>query len=116
MGFAAPFVLVARSLLQGVCRRDSKWDEPLSEEESRVWQEWLDNTPNLSGITVPRWLMLDDAVDIQLHIFCDASEKVYATVAYIRVLSGKGDITCRFLAGKARVSPTKVLSISRGWN
>ncbi|KAJ8017951.1 hypothetical protein HOLleu_44328 [Holothuria leucospilota] len=112
LGFAAPFILVAKSLLQEVCKRGADWDEPLTDREHEVWQRWLNNTSNLSKVTIPRWLKLDVAVDVQLHIFCDASEKGYAAVAYLRTQSAE-DVSCRFVVGKARVSPLKSVSIPR---
>ncbi|XP_033115253.1 uncharacterized protein LOC117115524, partial [Anneissia japonica] len=112
LGFAAPLVLIARSLLQQVCKRGAGWDEPLTEEESRQWNEWISYVSNLSEVRVPRWLRLDEAVDVQLHIFCDASERGYAAVAYLRTTLND-EISCQYVVGKARVTPLKSISIPR---
>ncbi|KAJ8020040.1 hypothetical protein HOLleu_41875 [Holothuria leucospilota] len=74
LGFAAPFILVAKSLLQEVCKRGADWDEPLTDREHE--------------------------------------EKGYGAVAYLRTQSAE-DVSCRFVVGKARVSPLKSVSIPR---
>ena len=113
LGFAAPFILFAKSLLQDVCRRGSEWDEALGESEVLVWKRWLDNTSNLSNVQVPRWMQLESADKMTLHIFCDASEKGYAACAYCRTISSSGEVDVVFVMGKAKVTPLKKVSIPR---
>ncbi|XP_033110915.1 uncharacterized protein LOC117111970, partial [Anneissia japonica] len=113
LGFAAPFVLFAKSLLQTVCRRGSEWDEELKAQETEVWNQWTSSIKNLQDIKVPRWLKLESAVSIQLHVFCDASEKGYAAVAYFRTISDNNSIDVSFVMGKAKVTPLKKISIPR---
>ncbi|XP_033107721.1 uncharacterized protein LOC117109468 [Anneissia japonica] len=113
LGFAAPFVLYAKSLLQTVCRRGSDWDEVLDDSEVKVWKEWLANVPNLVNVRVPRWMMLEQAVKTTLHIFCDASERGYAACAYCRTVSSDNEVNVVFVMGKAKVTPLKKVSIPR---
>ena len=49
----------------------------------------------------------------QLHIFCDASEVGYASVAYLRITNGNGRVLCAFAMGKTRLCPVKVVTIPR---
>lgn len=46
-------------------------------------------------------------------MFCDASELVYWSVAYLRTDSGEGQVYVSFLAARSRVVPKKQLSIPR---
>ncbi|XP_071947928.1 uncharacterized protein [Antedon mediterranea] len=113
LGFGAPFILIARSLLQSVCRKGCDWDEQLSVDELSRWKEWLSQVPSLSKVEIPRWIRLDESKSVELHIFCDASMVGYAAVAYLRVVDIDGVVRCLFVLGKARVSPMKSVSIPR---
>ncbi|XP_041483382.1 uncharacterized protein LOC121430170 [Lytechinus variegatus] len=118
LGFLAPFILVAKVLLQGICQKGLAWDDPVDEKDLQTWQEWLDDLPRLTEIKIPRCLkpeVLGDQVlyHYQLHYFCDASELGYAAVAYLRIVDSAGRIHCSFVCGKSRLSPLKVTSIPR---
>ncbi|XP_033120536.1 uncharacterized protein LOC117119763 [Anneissia japonica] len=113
LGFSSPFILIARSLLQSVCRKGSNWDEPLSNDELTKWKEWLDQVSKLSNVQIPRWIRLDESKSFQLHVFCDASQVGYAAVAYLRVVDNNDVVKCLFVFGKTRVSPMKAMSIPR---
>ena len=43
LGFAAPFILPAKALLQDLCRKNLGWDEPISDEDLIRWRNWLED-------------------------------------------------------------------------
>ena len=49
----------------------------------------------------------------QLHVFCDASEKGYAAVVYVRTRNCHGKVKTNLLTAKTRVAPVKQLSMPR---
>lgn len=49
----------------------------------------------------------------QLHHFCDASEKGYGVVTYLKLISEGNDVHAAFIMGKARVAPLKQMIIPR---
>ncbi|XP_059050581.1 uncharacterized protein LOC131845528 [Achroia grisella] len=49
----------------------------------------------------------------ELHVFCDASSKAYASVAYLRVKMVDGSCHVSFIMARAHVAPLKVMSIPR---
>ncbi|XP_055633586.1 uncharacterized protein LOC129773936 [Toxorhynchites rutilus septentrionalis] len=60
----------------------------------------------LSSISIPRWAALSNApVIVELHGFCDASERAYGSCLYIRTVSQDGSISVRLLTAKSRVAP-----------
>lgn len=50
---------------------------------------------------------------VQIHAFCDASERANGIVIYVRVMDANGEIRCSLLSAKSRVAPIKTISIPR---
>lgn len=79
--------------------------------------EWESELSQLSQITLPRCYTdpsLDCNNSIQsIHVFCDASECAYGSVAYLRNNRGEGQVLVAFLAARSRVALKKQLSIPR---
>ena len=67
-----------------------------------------------SSIRIPRSLDLDPDLfqQVQLHVFCDASERAFAASAYVRI-EECGMIRVRIIMAKTRVSPIKQLTLPR---
>ena len=62
-----------------------------------------------STVSVPRSLDIEEDQDVQLHIFCNASEKAFSALAYVKIES-EGTVSCHILFSKSRVSPLKRLT------
>lgn len=56
-----------------------------------------------------RW----NPINIQLHGFCDASERAYGAAVYIRSVSANDTIKINILCAKSRVAPLKAISLPR---
>ena len=115
LGFVAPFVLKAKLLLQDLCSQGKSWDEPIGDEELWRWQNWNAELPLLTTVNIARCYKPPDCgnCSYEMHVFCDASERAYASVAYIRVITEEGKVYCTFLMGKTRLCPLKKLTIPR---
>ena len=118
-GFLSPFLIRAKILMQQCWLAGISWDEPLPPSIEEEWRKWLGELPDLAYFSPPRCLMPKAELDhFSLHMFSDASEKAYATVAYLRFVessdvSTEGEVTCGLLAAKSRVAPLKKLSLPR---
>lgn len=94
------------------------WDDPnLPEELLKAWRLWEEELPQLSKVTLPR-CYTDHHMDCNtssrtIHVFTDASERAYGSVAYLRTDNGEGQVQVAFLAARSRVAPKKQLSIPR---
>jgi hypothetical protein len=87
LGFAAPFVLPAKRLLQQLCKDKLGWDEEIPREMLDTWERWLSDLPKLVKISVPRCFKPSYAAQlrsIQLHHFTDASFGGYCVASYLR--------------------------------
>ncbi len=125
LGLIAPYTVKARSILQELWKVDIDWDQQIPEEFSKRWTDWLEELFQLAEmITIPRWLQFKDGRKATIHVFTDASSRVYCCAAYVRITTGvtargKSDseteevIAVTLITAKARVTPTKTESIAR---
>ena len=113
LGLLTPITLVAKLFMQELWRDQVEWDEEVSKSLKKRFGSWIVRmTVIASTIAVPRSLNLEEDQDVQLHIFCDASEKAFAAVAYVRV-EIEGIVSCHILLSKSRVAPLKKLTLPR---
>ncbi|CAG7832788.1 unnamed protein product [Allacma fusca] len=78
------------------------------------WKSCLSLLHRVKSYSVPRCYHtnLRSAESVQLHIFCDASEETFASVAYLRMKFIFGVKTTMVVA-KTKVRPLKPLSVTR---
>ena len=68
----------------------------------------------VSSIRLSRqYLTEGQYTEVQLHIFCDASELAYGSVAYLRYTLKDGSHTCSLVMSKSRLSPIKTIALPR---
>ena len=116
LGFAAPFILQAKLIMQDLCRKNLGWDDEISEEDRSRWQSWLDELPKLEKLAVKRCFRPCDFGEIsssELHHFSDTSQKGYGAVSYLKIVDKRGRVHCSFVMGKSRLTPLKAVTIPR---
>ncbi len=111
--FLSPFVLRAKVLLQEIWTAGIDWDDVLPEELRKKWERWLSELPHLSKVEIPRCLRKANPEKIELHLFSDASNAAYATVAYLVCHYTDYPISSCLIASKCRVAPVKTMTIPR---
>ncbi|XP_049883729.1 uncharacterized protein LOC126379136 [Pectinophora gossypiella] len=94
-------------LMQQLWRRGLDWDEPVPHDLQKEWHKISSSLPSLSNMTIPRRVLCDDPIQIELHSFCDASMLAYGACVYQRSTDKQGNITVNLLCAKSRVAPTK---------
>jgi len=116
LGLISPFTIIARVLLQRLWMKKTTigWDTPLPEDIVEDWLDWLQGVFQLQDLKIPRFLKVRmDSTNLQLHIFADASQDVYACACYLRVTQSNGEVDVNLVCAKARVTPVKSETISR---
>ena len=116
LGFASPFTLPAKKILQDLCREDIGWDDTIPDQYQTRWAKWLSELPLLERFKVNRCVKPPEFGTVtsqQVHLFSDASSMGYGTVAYLRLCDESNRIHCTFLMGKARLAPIKSVTIPR---
>ena len=103
--------MTSKIIIQTGWRHGLTWDEPLPQILTRRWIKWLRQAPQLSDVSVPRWVQFSK--DTELHIFADASTAAYAAVAYAVSRTPLNVSSC-LLMSKSRVAPiAKQESVAR---
>ncbi|XP_022835967.1 uncharacterized protein LOC111363382 [Spodoptera litura] len=110
LGWIAPMTIQAKLLFQKLWSDSCKsigWDEKVPDTIEKEWKRIKIELPNLNDISIPRWIQNEHNGNIELHAFCDASEKAYACVIYSRTTSSNGIRKATLLAAKTKVAPIK---------
>ena len=107
IGFLQPYLLVAKLIVQRVCKDVTSWDDDIGEDNQAAMKDWLSATPCLQNIKLSRcYFGLAEAASVELHTFSDASAMGMGVVSYLRMYDGDRYTLC-FVAGKSRVAPGK---------
>jgi hypothetical protein len=113
LGFISHFTIKGRILLQRIWRSEIGWDDKLPGSLEEDWRKWTAELTKLTEVKIPRWYgNMGDKAEVDLHIFCDASEQAFSAVAYFRS-KNDDDVKTSLVAVKSRVAPFKTLSIPR---
>lgn len=113
MGFLAPVVFKAKTILQRMWQSGIDWDSSPPPNIAQDWQEFSSELPFLDEIRIPRYVWKDKHHHRQVIGFCDASERGFAAVIYLRVLSSSEDPKVSLLKAKTKLAPLKTLTVPR---
>ena len=104
LGFAAPFLLQGKRILQDLCKEKIEWDNPIPEELRAKWEKWRSELVVLKEMKIRRCYKPKDFGElktIEVHHFSDASADGYGQSSYLRLVDDKNCVHCSFLLGKA---------------
>ena len=116
VGLVAPYTVSARLLLKDIWKVSGQsLDDEFPEDTRDKFLEWHSGIPLLGQLTIPRCYFTEPVDQIELHMFGDSSQDVFCAVGFLRGrLSSVAHRTqISFIFGKARVAPTKALSIPK---
>ncbi|XP_052817602.1 uncharacterized protein LOC128243724 isoform X1 [Mya arenaria] len=116
LGFLAPVTLGGRLLLRKVTDEVDGWDEPLPENLKTKWETWVQSLSELTTVSIPRTYFRPEVsgqAERELHVFCDASEKAIAAVAFLKTTDEAGKKHIGFVLGKSKVAPKHGHTIPR---
>ena len=80
LGFVSPVLLVAKQILQELCKDGVDWDDPISEQIRVRWEKWRRELFLLNDVTVRRSFKPDgfqQLKSVELHHFSDPSALGY---------------------------------------
>lgn len=106
LGLVGPLITEAKEIMQQLWLLKLNWDESVPINIHSKWTNFQNSLLILNDLRIPRCLISENT-SIDLHGFCDASEKAYGACIY--AVSNISNLLC----SKARVAPTKSVSIPR---
>nr|XP_061816936.1 uncharacterized protein LOC133606706 [Nerophis lumbriciformis] len=115
LGFIVPYTTRAKVLIQQLWSKQRSWeDSDLPRALQEAWKRWESELQHLDKLSIPRCYTPIPTTGSQydLHIFCDASERAYGAVAYVR-LQTKDVILTSFIMARSRVAPKRQQSMPR---
>lgn len=112
LGLLGPSIVLAKLLLQDLWQLGTNWDESVPQDTS--WMKLKLQLSSLNQLQIPRCVKYNtDKKLIEIHGFCDASQRAYGACVYIRSQVGSNDYQSYLLCSKSRVTPLKVVSLPR---
>ena len=112
IGLLTPVTLQCKILFQMTWEHEIGWDDDVGATITDPFKAWMIGLHHLSELRIPRFVANFAIEKIQLHLFCDASEKAYGAAIYARSL-GTSQTKSTLLCSKSRLAPRETLSIPR---
>ncbi|XP_041472627.1 uncharacterized protein LOC121421892 [Lytechinus variegatus] len=116
LGFASPFLVRGKLILQELCRKELAWDDPIPVVDKEKWLIWLNELADIEQFTVNRCIRphgFADPVKYDLHHFSDASEGAYGAASYLISKTGNNQMHSELLMAKSHLAPIKKSTIPR---
>ncbi|XP_018315311.1 uncharacterized protein, partial [Mycetomoellerius zeteki] len=113
LGLLAPILITAKIFMQELWAIKLGWDDPLPLPISNKWAEFLELLQHIPQLNFPRWINFESGRRLEIHGFCDASQKAICATIYIRSSNQKGEITTSLICSKTKVAPLKKITIPR---
>lgn len=116
LGFIAPVTVQGKAILRELTQDNGDWDAPLPQGMEEMWDTWRSSLKDLTSLQIPRpytEISPTEASRRELTVFCDASTKAIAAVAYLKLTDTNGIIHVGFVMGKAKLTPLPEHTVPR---
>ncbi|GFU97303.1 uncharacterized protein TNCV_3889181 [Trichonephila clavipes] len=113
LGLILPVVTKAKLVMQELWRLKLDWNGSLPIHLETQWKGFVKSLAAINNLNIPRYILLDDALRIKLHGYCDSSLRAYAAAIYVKCLHNSGTVSTNLLCSKSRIAPLKSITISR---
>ncbi|XP_033228966.1 uncharacterized protein LOC117180581 [Belonocnema kinseyi] len=111
LGLLGPVVLTPKIFMQNLWQLNIGWDESVPPEIEESWLDLKQNLALLREIEINRKIVVDNYVSLQMHGYCDASEKAFGACIYVRSTDKRGMHFTQLVCSKSRVVPLQTLSL-----
>ncbi|XP_025406061.1 uncharacterized protein LOC112680239 [Sipha flava] len=113
LGLLSPVIFYAKYIMQQVWQSNVDWDDPLPPELSELWRKFVVDLPALQQLKISRFVGTQVGSQCYVCGFCDASERGYAAVVYLKIIDEFGQSVVSLLGAKSKLAPLKATTIPR---
>ncbi|XP_055522775.1 uncharacterized protein LOC129716956 [Wyeomyia smithii] len=113
LGLLSPVIVLAKALMQRLWKNKLKWDDPIDGELLNDWRNFLGALPLNEEFRVVRQVVPNEAKQIEIHGFADASQIAYGAGVYLRSIYNENFASLQLVTSKSKVCPIPPLSIPR---
>lgn len=113
LGLLQPIIIVAKLFMQELWKLQISWDDELPQNFRTDWIRFQNELTDINNFRIPRQVMTSNYVSIELHGFCDSSERAYGGCFYIRCQNSENKFISNLLCAKSRVAPLKQINLPR---
>ncbi|KAH7720378.1 CBN-SRU-33 protein [Aphelenchoides avenae] len=106
LGFTQAALLLAKLVIHEVWKAGKDWDDDISDEHARLWEEAIKDFFTTT-IRIPRRLAVGKIRSGEIHVFTDGSSQAYGLTAYLRVIDSDGSYRTNLIYARAKVKPIK---------
>lgn len=106
LGWLSPLTIRAKLLFQKLWLTSMEWDDEVPRDIQQDWNKIRADLMHIDQFQIPRWIG-DIYASVEIHGFCDASERAYAGVVYLKTKNDNGQVTVRLIASKTKLAPRK---------
>ena len=110
----SPVVLIAKQILQELCRDGADWDDSVPESIRCRWERWRNDLHLLNEVKVQRCFKpsgFEELKSVELHHFSDASTSGYGQCSYVRLVNQNDEVHRALVMGKSRITLLKSIRI-----
>ncbi|XP_015119454.1 uncharacterized protein LOC107042783 [Diachasma alloeum] len=113
LGLLGPVIVRGKIIMQLLWKEQLDWDDPVPSSVSTEWKSYKNQLSVLNNASFDKKVIMADTKEIQLHGFCDASEKAYGACIYLKTIDSNGTSEIKLLCAKSRVAPIKTTTLPR---
>lgn len=113
LGLVSPCIILSKILIQKLWSLKLSWDDLVPPDLKEKWKLFQSQLVILNTLKIPRFITCENAVNVEIHGFSDASINAYSAVIYVRTTDPDGRVCVRLLCAKTKVAPVKVLTVPR---
>lgn len=114
LGLLGPIIVIAKLILQDLWRSGIHWDESVPQDIHSSWLKLKSQLVSINRLQISRCIKFSiDSCHIQVHGFCDASQRAFGACVYLRTDLKHGKYRSELLCSKSRVAPLKAMTLPR---
>ncbi|XP_050305066.1 uncharacterized protein LOC126742465 [Anthonomus grandis grandis] len=113
LGLVGPIIIIPKLIMQEIWKIKVDWDDELPKSVYDQWWEFYEDLPHLNNILISRQAIHPYSIKIEMHGFCDSSEKAYGACLFLRSVSSNGEMNAHILCAKSKVAPLKSITLPR---